>query len=176
MKVKCVSTLNCIFWWKCFFLHPCVINKDNFLQNQSYTMSLILFSACSDYLHHRFLPMSKAKKNIKYVSSSLSKNCHAQCIFLFSILSIEKQQCTIFLSAEHAYNYIHILSQIPVLCLSGWACGGRMVVLGVRFSRQNPRIKYISCICTHSWITMPAKSTLSYTKPLIVWIEINIHK
>ena len=52
------------------------------------------------------------------------------------------------------------LSQITVLGLTGCTCGIQVAVPGMGFRGQNIRIKYIPCVGTHLWITMPAKSTL----------------
>ena len=55
-----------------------------------------------------------------------------------------------------------------MLGLTGQARGGRLAAPAVGFSRQNLRIKYIPYVGTNLWITMPAKSTLSYAKSTYV--------
>ena len=69
--------------------------------------------------------------------------------------------------------YLRARYQIPVLGLTGLALGKWVVAPGVGFSTQNLRIKYIPCVGTHLWITMPAKSTLCSIKSTCV---INIDK
>ena len=59
-------------------------------------------------------------------------------------------------------EYLRAHSQIPVYGLTGRALGGRLAVLGAGFCGQNLGIKCIPCVGTHLWITMAAKSTLSY--------------
>ena len=58
-------------------------------------------------------------------------------------------------------------SQNPVLGLIGRARGERVVAPGAGFSMQNLRLKYIPCVDTHLWITIPVKSTLSYSKSTV---------
>ena len=51
---------------------------------------------------------------------------------------------------------------------TAWA-GGRSAAPGAGFCGQNLGIKYIPCVGTHLWITMAAKSALSYCQ--INWCE-----
>ena len=60
-------------------------------------------------------------------------------------------------------------SQIPVYSLTGCGLGGRSIAPGAGFCGQNLGIKYIPCVGTHLWITMAAKSALSYCQ--IYWCE-----
>ena len=64
--------------------------------------------------------------------------------------------------------HVRARSQIPELGLTGPAGGSRASAPGTGFSGQNLRIKHIPCVGTHLWITIPAKSTLSYTKSTYV--------
>ena len=60
-------------------------------------------------------------------------------------------------------SHLRARSQILVYCLTGMALGaGRSAAQGTGFCRQNRGIKCIPCVGTHLWITMAAKSTLSY--------------
>ena len=68
----------------------------------------------------------------------------------------------------HMLSKLRARSQILELGLTGRACGSLVAAPGVGFRGQNLKIKYISCIGTHLWITMPAKSTLPYTKSACV--------
>ena len=71
-------------------------------------------------------------------------------------------------------NPFRARGQIPVYDLTGRGLGGWSAAPGTGFCWQNLGIKYIPCIGIHLWITMAAKSALSY---LLVWIEIiNIQK
>ena len=66
-------------------------------------------------------------------------------------------------------GYLRACSQIPVYDLTGRGLGGRSVAPGAGFCGQNLGIKYIPCVGTHLWITMAAKSALSYCQ--IYWCK-----
>ena len=66
---------------------------------------------CCDIFQQNKTFKNKAKKIIKYVSSSTSKNYNAPCCFLSLILSIETQCCRVFLSIDRKI-YTHTNNQI----------------------------------------------------------------
>ena len=103
--------------------------------------------------------IKKKKRGLRMLILFLNKDAATLpfCSFLWNLFF-----CNI------TWKLIRARSQIPVLSLTGWAQGGRTAVPGGGFSGQNLRIKYIPCVGTHLWITMPAKSTSSYTKSTCV--------
>ena len=88
-----------------------------------------------------------------------------------ALLQSREQTCILgkmfLVSWEHTFSF-RTRSQISVLSLTEQARDGQEAAPGTGFSGQNLRIKYIPCIYTHLWITMPAKSTLFHTKSTCV--------
>ena len=60
------------------------------------------------------------------------------------------------------FNQLRARSQISVYGLTEWDLGGQSAARGAGFCEQNLGMKCIPCVGTHLWITMAAKSTLSY--------------
>ena len=75
------------------------------------------------------------------------------------------------LAFEILLSILTARSQISVLGLTVRDGSGRAAAPGAGFSGQNLSIKYIPCVGTHLWITMPAKSTLSYAKSTLSYAK-----
>ena len=58
--------------------------------------------------------------------------------------------------------WVRARSQILVYSVTGLALGDRAAGPGMGFCGQNLETKCIRCVGTHLWITMTAKSMLSY--------------
>ena len=87
------------------------------------------------------------------------KRHHWLVIGFGQIVSLMMFHVTLALILEAGFR---ARSQILVYGLTGQALGGRLAAPSMGFWGQNLGITCIPCIGTHLWITIVAKSTLSY--------------
>ena len=90
-------------------------------------------------------------------------HCYAQRMLCLRPQSLNTLRITTCCSLNASTSF-RARSQIPVYGLTRRGLGGRSASPGAGYCWQNLEIKYIPCVGTHLWITMAAKSALSYAK------------